>query len=444
MHELNNAPPNMLTASLPRQNLHTNQVFIPGFQELKIAYMMSRFPKLTETFILFEMVAMQQLGVKVELYPLLRENTTQYHPEAEEFIGRAHYQPFFSLQILMAHLYYLVKKPIEYFSALWTLLRSTWGSLNFFIGGLGIFPKSVYFARLMELDEIDHIHAHFSSHPAASAFIIHKLTGIPFSFVAHGSDLHRDRHMLYEKVKSAKFVAAISEYNQKIILDECGYEFKDKVSVMHCGVDTRSFIQHEDSLFTKGGDHTFTILCIGTLHEVKGQKYLIKACQRLNDIGADFHCHFIGDGPDKEMLVQQATQANLLDKVTFHGQLTRSAVIEHLQKADILVAPSVPTNDGRREGIPVVLMEAMSCGVPVVASKLSGIPELVEHETSGVLVAPGDDEGLYEALNRLYSDLALRRRLGAAGRKRIEQDFNLQLNAERLAAMCAKKVSTAL
>jgi glycosyltransferase involved in cell wall biosynthesis len=402
----------------------------------KIAYMMSRFPKLTETFILFEMVAMQQIGVQVELYPLLREKTTQYHPEAEEFIQRAHYQPFFSWPILKAHFYYLFRKPHAYFGTLWTLLRSTWGSMNYFLGGLGIFPKSVYFARLMSADGIEHIHAHFSSHPAASAYIIHKLTGIPYSFVAHGSDLHRDRHMLREKVSEAKFVAAISRFNQKIILSECGEKFKDKVIVLHCGVDTRFFHRREPNQASENNSRPFMILCIGTLHEVKGQTYLIKACQRLDQDGKNFQCHFIGDGPDKQALLQQVTQAGLEQKVFFHGQLTRTAVGDFLQQADVLVTPSVPSQDGRKEGIPVVLMEAMSCGVPAIASDLSGIPELVEHETTGLLFPPGDDLALSKALESLYNDPLLRQRLGEAGIAKIEQEFNLHRNAATLAALC--------
>src|SRR4051794_32216720 len=142
---------------------------------LKVAYIMSRFPKLTETFVLYEMLALEQQGVRVELYPLLRERTTVMHPEAAAMVERAHFQPFLSWPILRAQMRFLRRKPRAYLGALWALVRGTWGSLNFLVGALGIFPKTVYFAGLMEADGVQHVHAHFASHPAAAGFIIYRL-----------------------------------------------------------------------------------------------------------------------------------------------------------------------------------------------------------------------------------------------------------------------------
>src|SRR5215212_3195570 len=184
---------------------------------LKVAYIMSRFPKITETFVLYEMLAMQQQGVQIELYPLQRERTKVMHPEAVPFVERAHFQPHFSLAILLTQLYFLLHKPRTYLGVLWTLVQANWGSLRYLVGALAFFPKSAHIARLMVADGIVHIHAHFASHPAAAAFIIHRLVGIPYSFTAHGSDIHRDRHMLAEKVAESAFVAAISDYNRELI-----------------------------------------------------------------------------------------------------------------------------------------------------------------------------------------------------------------------------------
>src|SRR5262249_25533710 len=143
--------------------------------------------------------------------------------------------------IVRAHLRYLRRKPRAYLGALWSMLRGTIGSLNFFFGALGIFPKTVYFAELMEAEGVQHVHAHFANHPAAPAFIIHRLADIPYSFTAHGSDLHVDRHMLREKVAEAAFVVPISRYNKELIVETCGEQFRDKVVVIHCGVDTEVF-----------------------------------------------------------------------------------------------------------------------------------------------------------------------------------------------------------
>jgi colanic acid/amylovoran biosynthesis glycosyltransferase len=402
-------------------------------QRLKVAYIMSRFPKLTETFILYEMLAMQREGVQIEVYPLLREQTEVMHPEAAAFVESAHFQPCVSLAILHANLHFVRRKPRIYLKTLWTLLSKNWGSLRFFMGVFGIFPKSVFFARQMEAENINHIHAHFASHPAAAAFIINQLNGIPYSFTAHGSDLHRDRHMLREKVTSSAFVATISEYNKELIISECHGEYRDKVTVIHCGVDTEVFRFRSGETPYEKGEKPFMIICVGTLHEVKGQAVLIRACRKLHENGIDFTCHFVGDGPDRTTLTELVNQAGISGKVRFHGRQKRERIAELLQEADVLVAPSVPTKDGRREGIPVVLMEAMSSGVPVITSNISGIPELVVDERTGLLVPPGDATSLAAALERYHQDPALRKRLGLSGRKMVIDEFDLYKNAANLA-----------
>lgn len=414
---------------------------------LRVAYMMSRFPKLTETFILYEMIAMIEQGVTVELFPLLRERTSVMHPEAERFMQRAHFVPFISWPILQANLDYLRRKPRTYLATLRDLLKGNWGSFRFFSGALGIFPKSVYFAAQMERLEIGHVHAHFASHPAAAAYVIHRLTGIPFSFTAHGSDIHRDRTMLAEKVAEASFVVPISDFNKEVILNACDGRYAEKMTIIHCGVDTDHFRPRNKDTAPDGrasqdgaAAQPLTVCCIGTLHEVKGQHYLIEACRLLKERNVAFRCHFIGDGPDRDALEAQSEQAGIADWVTFHGQQTRAEVAAILRAADVVAAPSVPSSDGRREGIPVALMEAMSTRLPVVASRLSGIPELVEDGVSGLLAPPGDAVALADALEQLWRDAELRRRLGKAARQKILNEFDLHRNARRLAERFESKV----
>ena len=399
---------------------------------VRVAYIMSRFPKITETFILYEMLAMEKAGVQVEVYPLLREKTEAMHPEAVPFVQRAHFQPFISFSIIKANLYFLFRKPGAYLGTLWALLRSNLGSFRFLTGALGIFPKSVLFARQMKAQNIDHVHAHFASHPAAAGFIIHRLVGIPYSFTAHGSDLHRDRHMLQEKVAEAGFVAAISIYNKELIVSECQGNFRDKVAVIHCGVNTNVFHYRTEKTPHENGKQPFMIVCVGTLHEVKGQEYLLRACKKLQERGIDFQCNFVGDGPDRDSLTRLVEAEGISGKVKFHGQQKQAAIARLLQDADVLVAPSVPTSDGRREGIPVVLIEAMSSGVPVIASNLSGIPELVIDGQTGLLIPPRNVEALADALEHYYRDPALRWHLAGAGRKKVVEEFDLYKNAVNL------------
>lgn len=395
---------------------------------VKVAYVMSRFPKLTETFVLGEMQAVEELGVDVVLYPLLRQREAVVHPDAVPFCERARFQPFLSWPILRSQLAFLRQSPRIYLGTLWELLRRTWGSLNFFVGALGIFPKVAHAARLMGAEGVAHVHCHFSNHPAAAGFVIHRLTGIPFSFTAHGSDLHVDRRMLCAKLGEAAFVVAVSDYNRDVIVEECGEEAGQKIVVLHCGVDTEFFRPTEP----EADEGPLSILSVGKLHEVKGQTYLVEACRLLVEAGIDVVCTLVGDGPDRGAIARQIADSGLDGHVKILGERDRVQVAALLGKAHAVAAPSVPTKSGKREGIPVVLMEAMSAGVPVVASRLSGIPELVEDEVSGLLVPPRDPTALAHALRRLHDEPALRERLALAGRDKVKREFDVRANAAEL------------
>jgi colanic acid/amylovoran biosynthesis glycosyltransferase len=413
-------------------------------EQAPIAYVMSRWPKLTETFILYEVLAVEALGQRVELFPLLHHREPISHPEALQLGARAHYQPFLSRAILASQVDAIRHRPRAYFGALAALVRGTLGSANYLFGGLAIFPKVVHMARQMEALGIRHIHCHFSNHPAAAGFLIHRLTGIPYSFVAHGSDLHVDRHMLDRKVAEAAFVVAISRDNLEEIVEEVGDWARARVDVIHCGVDTARLRPRREP---RPAEAPFTILSIGTLHEVKGQQILVEACRLLRDRGVALRCRLIGDGEDEGLLRDRIAAAGLDGIVSLDGRRTRDEVIAAIGDSDLLVTPSVVARDGKREGIPVVLMEAMSCGLPVVASRLSGIPELVEHEVEGLLVPPGDAHALADAIERLHADAGLRERMGAAARRRIEQEFDLATNArtilDQIAASAATRASVA-
>lgn len=396
--------------------------------DLRVAYVMSRFPKISETFILYEMEEVADAGVDVHLWPLLRERGEVVHPEARRWMARANYQPFVSPAIIAANLRMLARRPRSYLGALLAMLVGTWGSANFFIGGLGIFPKVVRAAQEMERAGVQHVHCHFASHPALAGFLVRRLTGIPFSFTAHGSDLHVDRHMLPRKVAEASFVVAVSDDNRRLIVEECDGDptAEDKVIVLHCGVDTTVFqpVERDD----RGGP--LELLCVGTIHEVKGQSHLLSATRRLIDEGEDVRVTFIGDGPGEQDLRRRS--ADLGDRIVFRGRRTRPEVATAIADADVVVAPSVPTATGKREGIPVVLMEAMAAGRPVVTSRLSGIPELVEDGVSGLLVPPGDVEALAAAIRSLAADRCLQLRLGSAARSRVVDSFDQRTNARAL------------
>jgi colanic acid/amylovoran biosynthesis glycosyltransferase len=397
----------------------------------RIAYVMSRFPKLSETFVFNEILAVEKLGADVEVYPLLRERQPVSHPDVGRLVAAARFQPFLSVPIVRANLHFLVRHPRRYFAVLREVLSGTAGSANFFVGALGIFPKSVRFAFEMPRRGISHVHAHFATHPAVTALIIHRLTGIPFSFTAHGSDLHVDRRMLKQKIAASAFAVTISEFNRGIMAAEAGDELVEKIHVVRCGVDLSLFSPASVSAEKLG----ITIICVASLEEVKGHRFLIEACRILHSRGIHFRCDLIGDGPLAERLRVQIEDSRLTQHVLMHGGKPRREVAAMLAISDVAVLASYPTREGKREGIPVALMEAMATALPVVASDLSGIPELIQDGVSGILIPPGDAAALAGALERLAGDAELRTRLGAAGRRKVHQEFELHANSAALLSL---------
>lgn len=405
-----------------------------------VAVTMSRFPKLTETFVLNELVALPEHGVEVEIFPLLRERAPVVNPVAERLAARAHFYPFVNASIVASNVRIALRHPRDYFGSLATLLRQTWRSANFLVGGLGIFPKVVAMAERMRSLGVDHVHCHFATHPAVAGWLIHRLVGIPYSFTAHGSDLHVDRTMLPMKAREASFVVTVSDDNKELMLRECGDSVEGgRLHVVRCGVD--------GTLFTprpfRPPASELAVVCVGTLHEVKGQRHLIEACGELRESGALRSCTFVGDGPDRDSLARLADDLGLSELVHFTGAIPSAEVAEQIRAADVLVAPSVPTRQGKREGIPVVLMEAMASGVPVLASRLSGIPELVEHDCSGLLAPPGDSAAIASELLRLRNEPGLARQIVDGALTRVRGEFDLHHNAEKLAQLIKHSVGAA-
>jgi glycosyltransferase involved in cell wall biosynthesis len=395
----------------------------------KVAYIMSRFPKISETFILFEMIEQEKNGVHIELYPLLHEKQPVSHKEVADWLPRANFHPFLSGKILRANWHFFSRKPVAYLKLLLEIFTSAIGSLNFFVGALGIFPKSVRFAYEMQQKGVSHVHSHFCNHPAVAAMIINRLTGIPFSFTAHGSDLHVERRMLDKKVKASAFAVTVSHFNKEVMVKACGDWAREKVHVIRCGIDPEVFVPRR----SKNIGGPLKMICIASFEEVKGHKYLVEACKILQARNIAFVCDLIGDGPARQQISEQIAAVGLQKKIIIHGPKPRKEVVRMLNNADVKILSSVQTAQGKREGVPVVLMEAMAMALPVVSSQLSGIPELVDDGKTGILVPPCDVGGIAGALQMLYENPDLRRELGHAGREKVIREFNLKTNTLVLA-----------
>lgn len=409
--------------------------FSPTPGPLRLAQIVSRFPMVTETFVLYELEALEKLGVTVELYSLLREHPKVVHPEAEKWVRRAHYLPWLSPAIFRSHWHFIYRDPSRYFRTLAEVLRGTWGCIRCFGGALAFFPKAVRFANEMEKQGIEHVHAHFAYHAAVAGLVVHRLAGIPFSFTARGSDVQADGHMLKEKVEAADFVISVSEYNKEIILHKCGHGSGEKIHVIHGGVDIDRLSPPPECEPRK----LLRVLCVARFEEVKGHTYLVEACRILKERGIPFECVLIGDGHLMPQIENQIKQSGLHNEVLLLGPKPYEQVIEQFSRADVVVLATAPTASGKREGIPNALKEAMASGVPVVATASGGIPELV-NESCGILVQPRNATAIADALQRLCDEPELRRRMGMAGRERVVREFNLNLSTALRAELFLRSV----
>jgi len=393
-----------------------------------VAYTMSRFPKITETFILIEMLELERQGVRVEIFPLIREREPVQHADAQRMVERAHFCRLFSRSVLDAQIYWLLRRPRAYLRAWWHAVRGNLESPKFLSRALVVVPKAAYAARRMVDLDVDHLHAHYATHPALLAYVVHLLTGIPYSFTVHAHDLYVERPMLGEKVAAASFVVAISEFNRRMLIDLYGATAEERVIVVHCGIDPALFRPRE----RREPGELFTIACVASLAGYKGQRYLIDACDVLHQRGVPFQCLLVGEGEDRPHLEAQIRRLGLTDHVRLLGAQPRHNVSELLQQVDALALPSVVMPNGKMEGIPMALMEALATEIPVVATAISGIPELVRDGETGLLVPERDAAALAEALLRLYTDRDLGRRLASAGRQLVLREFNLEHSVAQL------------
>ncbi|HLJ17739.1 MAG TPA: glycosyltransferase [Bryobacteraceae bacterium] len=403
----------------------------------RVAYIVSGFPTLYETFVLYDMQVMEELGVAVDLYPLRRMYPRISHPEAQRWEDRAHFHPYLSWEILRAQSRAIRSNARGYFKLWAEVLRGTWGSANYFLGAMAIFPKAVLFAEKMSRDGVAHVHAHFANHPAVAALVIHRLTGIPFSFTARGSDVLLDQHMLKRKVDAAEFSVAVSSDLKRVMVSASGSAARDKIHVIRGGVDVERLSPKSNR--RPGG--ALRILCVARFEEVKGHAYLVEACRILRQRGVPFQCRLIGEGPLAQSIELQVKSADLAKEVQFLGPRSYQEVINELAAADVLVLPTAPTAAGDREGMPTVLQEAMACGLPVVSSLVEGIAELVDDDLTGILVLPRNSTALAEALQRLNGDANLRQRMGRAGREKVAKKFSLKANTAKRAALFLKNSS---
>jgi len=398
------------------------------------AYIVSAFPKLSETFILYEVLFLVRAGFDVCIYTLRRIREPARHAAAHQLESRVVRRPFVSTAILRDNLAMAITRPGRYWGTLASLARGMLPSPHFLLKSLVLWPKAVHYARMMERAGVRHVHVHWATHPATAAFITKRITGIGYSVTAHAHDIYVDQTMLPEKLRAADLIVAISQFNKKLVLELVPDLDPGKIHVIRTGADTTRFRPRKGE--RRPGP--IRLLSVGRLAPMKGFSYLIKACAALYKRGLGFELTIVGGGKLQTELLRLIDQTGTSDVIRMPGPLSQEDLMPLFADADIFVMPSVVLPSGLKEGIPVALMEAMASGLAVVATRISGIPELVEDEVGGLLVPERQAQALADAIQRLADDESLRERLGRAARTRVESEFDLEDNARKLSRLLAE------
>lgn len=395
--------------------------------------MLGIFPALTESFVLREIRAVRQRGIDVVICAARRpeggEDMVRARPavaEAEHYYAR----PDRIVSHAFANLLTLIQRPVRYVSALRRFVRAGTALpdaearqlLYHFFAGVG-------FGRDLARQGVTHLHCHFTS--GANMALAANLVGdTSFSFTAHASDdLFVRPLMLEEKTARARFVAAVCEYSRRYLDSVTGYRYSSKLHRVYNGVERR------DARPARPESSVPRIVSVGSLLAPKGHATLIQACAALCARGRDFRCRIVGEGPDRSMLERLIRDLGLEGRVELTGALPLESVYDEMDQADIFALLCEIGPRGYRDGFPTVVLEAMAAELPVVATTISGLPEMVDDGVTGLLVRERDADGAAMALERLLASADLRRSMGSAGGARVRASFDIDRSAGELAAL---------
>lgn len=404
---------------------------------VRLAYFCKMYPRFSETFILNEILELERQGAALHIFSLKTNNEGRFHADVAHVRAPVTYAPESPWagglrSLVRVHAAAWRAAPAAYRRLLWSALRRRR------LGALRRFHQAVWLAPRVRAAGVDHIHAHFASSATSAARLVSQLTGIPYSFTAHAKDIfHADVSptSLAKKFVDARFAVTVSDFNRRHLATTPGTA---RLVRIYNGLDLDRFRPRgPTALPAAGPPPPPLILGVGRLVEKKGFDDLIRACAVLRDRGVPFRCRIVGAGDQAAALAALVDRLGLGDAVALDGPLPRAALLDLIPHATAFAAPCVVAADGNRDGLPTVLVEAMALGVPVVATPVTGIPELVADGRTGLIVPERDPTALADALARLLADAALRRRLTTAARARVEADFDVRANVGRLHALFA-------
>jgi glycosyltransferase involved in cell wall biosynthesis len=407
----------------------------------RVVYIVRSFPRLSQTFILNEVLALEQLGWRLHIFAIANPREALVQDGVRDVRAQVHYLEAAVrrswMAILHEHLLMAASSPARYLRTLAFVLRRRDLATGYATASrFACFIEAVYLARLLAREGRNgaaptHIHSHFAHDPTLIALLLKRLTGLPYSFTAHARDIYQvPRPALVERIREANAVVTCCQANLDYLTRLAPEEGREKLRLVHYGLDLATFRPAKAA-----PTGVPLIVSVGRLVEKKGFGDLVKACRVLQDRDLRFRCLIYGEGSLHDELEQMVTGLGLTSEVTLAGARTQREVHAALERAQVFALTPCVTGDGDRDGMPNVLLEAMACGLPVVSTAVAGIPELVIHGQNGLLAEPHDVPAIAEHLASLLTDGSLRARLGSRARQDVVANFDREANARRLASV---------
>ena len=387
-----------------------------------------------------ELLAVQRAGIPFTVHALRRSRTSYFlSGDANELACRTRFiYPIEPLRTLTS----IVLAPFlfrrHFFAALWNAIFGRRESFVARVKTLAHFFVACHWARDLRDERPSLIHSQWIHSCGSVGMYGAWLLDAPFSFTGHAADLFRDRVALEDKIRRADFIVCISEFHRRLYLENGAHS--RQLHLAYCGIDIRRFRLKSTA---RHAQSACRILSSGRLVEKKGFRYLIEACRLLADQGESFECIIAGDGPLEVDIRTRIRRAGLGGRVRVSGEaLKQEKVQEFMEGGDIYCLPCVWACDGDVDGLPQMLMEAMAVGLPVVSTRLVGIPDLIVDEETGLLVEPNDAGELASALSRLMHDAALVERLARSGRQLVVEKFEIDSSLLPLLDQFRKKLAS--
>jgi glycosyltransferase involved in cell wall biosynthesis len=409
----------------------------------QIGYLLRSYPRLSQTFILNEILALEKIGVSIQIFALTNPHEKVVQLQVDQVQAPVHYldesiQPRRIGSILKEHVEVARLYFTGYIQSLFYIATHRMIDQGYKASSRWeCFLQAVHLVYVLRLQEretgkrVDHLHAHFAHDPTLIAYLVHLITGIPFSFTAHARDLYQvPEEVLTDRIRQSSAVVTCCGANLDY-LNQIAPSQQSKFSLVYHGVNLEDF-QAASNTGASSAPENPIILSVGRLVEKKGFQDLLQALLIVKERGQRFCCTIYGDGPLFPELERWIQEHGMSGYVMLKGDRTQQELISIYQGATLFALTPIQTEDGDRDGIPNVLVEAMAVGLPVITTAVAGIPELVDNNQNGLLYQPHDVDGISSGILDLLRDAEKRMQLGSAASKKVTEQFDIALAANRL------------